>query len=256
MTVGLINERIRRRREERIKRIQYDRKQDDTIEWTVQAPSVVSEINSEPQNEPPFYRRIKGAIVVSICLFASVWLLFQLPYPWAGKGQLWVEEVFTREFDYERMMLWYEEQFTGSPAFLPSFFDKGKEFLSKPAQGTNDKLYAPTSGKITTPFQSSSPGIWIEGNDDQRVYALAAGWVIYADRSTEHGFTVIIQHADRMQSVYANLVDVDLKKNDWVEGGEQIGQLIERDDRGTYPFFFAIKKDEQYLDPQDVVTFD
>ncbi|MNH38128.1 Stage IV sporulation protein FA [compost metagenome] len=85
---------------------------------------------------------------------------------------------------------------------------------------------------------------------------METGRVLLVHDQGEEGSTIVIQHAGKRVSVYGNLGLAAVKENDWVAAGERIGQLMRSDDSETSLLFFALKENDQYIDPVGVIPID
>ncbi len=137
----------------------------------------------------------------------------------------------------------------------PFFGDKQPD-ARKVSTSLNKSFFVPVQGKIAAPFDASHLGIIVETKADATVSALATGLVIYAGQREDTGFTVIVQHADKLQSVYGWIDKSYVQQSDWIKGGEAIGKVAQdkRKDVGT--LYFAVMKDKEFINPLDVVRFD
>ena len=68
-------------------------------------------------------------------------------------------------------------------------------------------------------------GIDIDGAREERVLAAAAGEVVFAGKMTGYGTVVMIDHGNRLITVYAHLSRAAVKLEDRVIVGEAIGYV-------------------------------
>lgn len=238
-------------------------------------------------------RKFAAQLLVSALLFALIWGLFQLRQPWAIHGQAAVREALTRDFPFAAVAAWFEEEFSGAPSFLPAFLFK-RDADKVNARLTRD-FVSPVKGTVEVPFSPRHPGVVLETAPGASVFAIDTGRVIFSGVRDDWGPTLVIQHADGYRSTYGRLSAARLERGDWVKAGEWIGQTSTgrasprdaadadsgdasgRDDgsrqnlqnrlQGEGPqaegaaksagrFYFAVMKDNEYLDPAEVVSFD
>ncbi|MDG2658661.1 stage IV sporulation protein SpoIVFA, partial [Vibrio parahaemolyticus] len=88
------------------------------------------------------------------------------------------------------------------------------------------------------------------------VESVNEGLVVFAGKKEELGNTVQIQHADGTESWYANLNDMSVKLYDYVSKKQKIGTVSNDTNDKNGKFYFAIKKDEKFIDPIQVISFD
>jgi stage IV sporulation protein FA len=247
---------MRGREDERLNDPEYVWNNRSRLDWDLYGDRAAREPIGEAELlrgwvAPPSRGQIRGKIIICLLAFALIWGMFQLDHPWALKGQTLVTKAMTEDIQFEALSAWYEKVFNGAPSFIPAFnFKKG----GSSEQNTNaDVLYQPVSGQIKTPFSAGVQGIEVETSPGSVVASLRTGRVIFVGNTVDKGLTIIIQHKNKLQSVYGGMNVSYVEKNDWIEGGNPIGVMGERQLETLY---FAVKQDSQYIDPADVIAFD
>ncbi len=207
---------------------------------------------------PSMYKKwLIGSTVISILMFAAVWVLFQMEQPWAVKGQAWVSAALHQEIQTERLAMWYEETFQGTPSFIPGFGFNGEEEARKVNAKPNRTLYQPVEGQVVSGFTASQQGVHLLTEHRAPVMALDEGRVIFVGAHDTLGFVIVIQHANELQSIYGYLEPTDLiEVNDWIKGGERFAVVASNDQAVQSRLFFAVKQGSDYIDPSDVIAFD
>ncbi len=178
--------------------------------------------------------------IISIFLLIGTYFLFQFNHPYAVQTQNVIKEALTREFNFTGLYDKYLEKFAGNPAILPTFSIKEK----------NNSNYNFSSPITTSPKKTSveSNGIYIETNQFEPVEAIGKGIIQKVSKNQENGQTITILHENGLISIYALLSQIEVEENDWVEKGQLIGMAKEK-------FFFAIKNQNKYLNPMEVIKF-
>lgn len=199
-------------------------------------------------------KRIAAQLVASSLLFGALWGLFQLDHPLAEKGQTYVRNAITNELEWSRLSAWYENTFGSSPLIIP-VFNKNQPNATK-VSNQNKTYFSPLSGTISAPFDTTRLGIIVEAKADSTVNALDTGQVIYAGEREGTGYTIIIQHANKQQSVYGWISKSYVEQNDWIKGGEAVGKVGQDEASDNGSLYFALMKDGQFINPVDVVRFD
>ena len=177
---------------------------------------------------------------LSIGLIAIVYLLFQFQVPYAKKGQEFIRETLDRDYNFQGVYQWYQEKFDGNPAIIPTFSMKEKqvEMIS---------TIAPVSREIQV--EQASQGVMIESLEPEPIMAVANGIVKVVGKNESLGKTIIVKHANGIETIYGMLNSIDVTKDEWVEAGQVLGM-------GNKKTYFAIKNETQYLNPMDVIPFD
>ncbi|WP_054635053.1 peptidoglycan DD-metalloendopeptidase family protein [Thalassobacillus sp. C254] len=65
-----------------------------------------------------------------------------------------------------------------------------------------------------------------------------------------------MQHYDGGESWYGMLEEVEVKLYDHIQAGENIGQVNTQEGSESGIFYFALKEEDQYIDPSEVISFD
>lgn len=201
-----------------------------------------------------FLRSLRWKAIAALLAFGAIYGMFQYEADWSLRGQQFVKQALTDEFDFAAASVWYKQAFAGAPSFIPMFRD-----TSEGALGVNGEV---ASGTVVVPIQDASlirtfaellNGIELAGASEAPVSAAETGRVIVV---TEDKESVIIQHANHRVTVYAKLGDASVSVNDWVEAGETIGKLKKANESGQSLLHFAVKQNDRYVDPLEVITLD
>jgi stage IV sporulation protein FA len=207
------------------------------------------------KNHPLFNRHaLLMQVMFSIILFLIVGIIFKNNGEQTAKAQNFIKHVYEDEFHFAAAKDWYENQFGKPLALLP----KDKLIKDEPEQAS--EVYAvPADGKVYETFSSNGKGIWIEtGSKEESVETAKDGYIVFAGKKEDLGYTVIIQHSDEQESWYGDLKEIDksIKLYNYVESGTRLGKVSENDGGKTGKFYFAIKKDKSFIDPSKVIDID
>ncbi len=92
-------------------------------------------------------------------------------------------------------------------------------------------------------------GVDIDGGREERVLAAAAGEVVFSGRMTGYGTVVMIDHGDRLITLYAHLSRAAVKLEDRVAQAQPIGYVGSSGNaRGTH-LHFEIRHRGRAVDP-------
>ena len=216
-------------------------------------PSITTYDADEEQNHPLFQKNVfLFKVLLSAALFFAIAILYKYPSSQLDSFRNMVASTFEQEIQFALITDWYEDAFGKPLAFLPS--DLQKE-VSDTEPVTSD--YAiPTTGTIVETFASNGEGIKIETESNTKAGAIQGGTILFAGKKESTGNTVVIQHKDGSESWYGNLEKIDVKVYDSVEKGASVGTVSQSDETGTSVLFFAIKKDGEFIDPDQVISFE
>ncbi|NOU96030.1 peptidoglycan DD-metalloendopeptidase family protein [Paenibacillus sp. LMG 31456] len=198
---------------------------------------------------------IRTKLLISCILFGAVWGMFQINHPWANKGKAFITSALSEPFDFQPVAMWYERQLGGTPTLLPALNPVKQEEAQK-VTADSKHYFVPVKGKVIAPFESSRLGVTLETKAEAIVAAIDTGLVVYAGSKEDTGFTVIIRHTNGMQSVYGWVEHGRVGLNDWIKGGETIGTVSKNSSKPSGYLYFAVSKDNKFINPADVVNFD
>ncbi|MCR2802635.1 M23 family metallopeptidase [Paenibacillus soyae] len=192
-------------------------------------------------------------LILSAALFGGIWMMFELDHPLAQQGQQFVKEAMTDEMNFDAVALWYKDVFAGAPSFIPIFEERGGGAALVDGE-PNTPVVAPIEeAVIVRTFAELLNGIELAGESGAPVVAVETGRVIQV---TEKGDSILIQHANDRITIYGKLGTANVAVNDWVEAGQQIGSLQTAVDGEQSFLHFAVKQNDRYMDPLDVIPID
>ncbi len=205
--------------------------------------------------KPPSARQLWVKLGVAALLFGVSFGTFQTDHPYALKGREWVTKALTEDYNFALAAAWYESKFSGLPAILPASWRHEDPEIQKVSTVNARQMYAPVTGRILTSYTEAEPMIKVE-TAAVEAKAMDTGRVLAVQTAADNLVQVVIQHADGLQSTYGGLSQSTVKKYDWIKGGETIGRIAADNQSKSGRLLFAVKKDNQWIDPTDVVPFD
>jgi stage IV sporulation protein FA len=213
---------VKRRRQQRIKELDP---QQSWQEWRL----------------PPTRKQFVHKCMIGIIIYLLLWTIFHLDDLYAQRMQHFVREAMNKSFDYVAIDTWYKEHIGEMITFLPTFNGHADEHA-------HIEYSSPALGETIQNDTDNNNIIRVQTGADQSVATIARGLVQYAGPSSYTGMTVIVRHSNGIQSIYDGLQVVQVEKNDWLEGGVEIGK--------ANILYFALKKHNEYVNPRDVIPFD
>lgn len=148
--------------------------------------------------------------------------------------------------------------------------DQYHQTIASIEQLEENLLYIPTHwptdpNKITSPFgprndpfnrsRAIHSGIDVRGKTGTPIYAAADGTVQLAQYHGGYGNTIIINHSDRYETLYAHLSKISVEQGDQVFKGDVIGELGSTG-RSTGPHLhYEIIKSGKAVDPEPYLNF-
>lgn len=186
---------------------------------------------------------LKG--VASFILFFGVAIVLQSNATILSKPKEWTNHVLVEEFPFARVNKWYAESFGSPLTFTPT---------DSQTAVTVESPSLPVVGDLMESFQANGSGIMIGPEDETAVSAWEEGVIIFAGKDADMKQMVIVQHADDSKSKYGFLSSIDVHLYQYVATGERVGSFNPTDENETV--YFSIEKDNQYIDPIQVIQVD
>ncbi len=193
-------------------------------------------------------------ILASVLLFLVVAFLFRNHTASLDPARNMVMKAMDNDFKFTAVSKWYEEKF-GKPLALLPFTEEDQ--TGKKEAGPK-KTAVEVSGRILENFKKNGQGIMIETAKGSPVKAINDGHVVFAGVKEGLGKTVIVQHADNTETWYGNLADIKVKLFEYIEKRTVVGTVSEStgDDKTKGKYYFSIKKDDEFIDPIQVIRFE
>lgn len=205
-----------------------------------------------------FWKGLRWKAAAALLLFAAIWAVFRYDLPWLDGSREWIEEAMTEPMDFEAAAAWYRETFAGAPSFIPIFESK-----EQPAELVDGTVKQPVveplrSGVLVKTFAELLSGIELAGESGEQVVAVQTGRIAQVTNGGEGtgGVTIVIQHTNGRMTVYGKLAGATVKKDDWVEAGDPIGNIGQAQGEEPSLLYFAVKQGGRYVDPADVIPLD
>ncbi|SDI69832.1 M23 family metallopeptidase [Alteribacillus bidgolensis] len=222
-----------------------------------------------PYHEPEFYKwsdqekemdrqdRRGGAWVlqslIAATLFLLIGILFQSSHPAFEGARQYITTSFEEEFPFAAATAWYEERFGSPLAFLP-FQDNLENTPQQPVSESTDSFAVPVSGTVAESFSENGKGIVLETGQDESIEAIKGGVVVHTGPHEDWDLAVAVQHYEGGESWYGMMDNVEVKLYDHVSTGTVLGTV--NTEEGSGRFSLAIKENNEYIDPVDVIAID
>ncbi|MGI8316004.1 peptidoglycan DD-metalloendopeptidase family protein [Halobacillus mangrovi] len=183
-------------------------------------------------------------VLLAALLFATVAIGKNTDFALLNGPEEWVTSQMQEDFPFAKVTAWYSERF-GEPL----------QVVQPKENEESGELAMPVNGTVTTPFQNDGKGIILTTENNSKVKAVREGTVVFAGNNEETKKTVILQHEDGSKTIYGYLSSIDVHLYEYVKAQNSLGSVTSEEGPSA-EFFFAIEKDEQYLDPVEVIKVD
>jgi stage IV sporulation protein FA len=190
-----------------------------------------------------------------LIILGCCWTFLQWNHPLAERARNNLEVMAQSPINWDFMTDWYTKYIQATPAVAPAL-DSQTKHETQSVNANSIVWKAPVRGEIWMPYTAERQGVFIQTLDHSAIEAVADGRVIFVGEMTGLGNTVIVQHANGYQSWYGFLGQVQVQKNDWVPSKTKIANKPYLNDAQQGYFFFALKADEDFLNPLEVIKFD
>lgn len=253
---------ISKRREERIRAIKKRKglsnkngtRSGFTVSSSKRQPPLSSQWDELPWNQNVWRKddpkkkesRMLIQAFFAFLLLTVCYLIFQSEGTTARQAQSFIVEVMERDYNFEGVAKWYEQNIGGMPAILP-VFKENRENSHKESVS----WVSPLKGEVVQPYQKGRKGIAIRAAKGSPVVSAAEGWVVEAGPKEGLGKTVVVRHRDGDETWYGWLGEIQVQEKDWVKPRQLLGEVGERE--GETLLFFAVKKGGDFVDPSGVV---
>ena len=210
------------------------------------------------RSEASFFHSFTKRALLSILVFGAVVGVLKWGGDWCLPARTFVLDALHQDMDFQAVNVWYETHFRGEASLLP-LFEQNKPL---PITKKDASLFsAPVKGTVVQPYAITGNGIeiapYFTNTNRADVQSIDAGKVVDMGLNPDDKtWTVIIQHTKGIKCVYAKMHSTHLKINDWVESRDRVGYLLGKAIDRPKPFYFAIKKENKYVDPAEVVLLD
>ncbi|WP_067727282.1 M23 family metallopeptidase [Oceanobacillus damuensis] len=186
---------------------------------------------------------VKG--ILSVMLFLGTAIVWQTDSDLLETPKQWTSQVLTDEFPFAKVNVWYKEAFGRPLSLTPNPVAEVDQ---------SQTIALPVSGSITESFQANGTGIMISPGETATVSAIREGVVIFAGNDRETNKTVTVQHSDGSVSNYGNLSSIDVHLYQFITGNQRVGSFVPDVENETV--YFSIVKDNDYIDPVQVIPVD
>jgi len=213
-----------------------------------------------PDHRSPLSRFAAGLAVravIAAVLFGAAWLWFPSDLPGSQAARGWAAVAVTRDMDFQAIEAWYGDHFGGSPSFLPVFRSNKGEAQAVSGEWKRSEAVPPAAGKVVQTFKQDATGIRIAAQAGSEVHAVYAGRIISVDLDDDGRATIQIRHAGQIVTQYGNVSQPAVRADDWVLAGQRLGAVPAPIDKGGESLlYFAVKRNDQAVDPAEVVPID
>lgn len=240
---------IKRRREERLRLLrERQRNMRDPLSTRRPQDPFYTGTSSSVYRSSFMMFRIVGALL----LFTVVLIVLHGHYPQLEQAKTFIRQAMTYNVDVDQVRTAYQNLVGRETEFLPRLLAREEN-----RKDTDDQYVLPVSGaRVISTYNEKQRGIVLETGSTLPVEVVKEGWVTFVGEREGLGLTVIINHGQGEESWYGRLQEVNVQLYDWVEQGQVVGTTSVPDGQDKGILFFALRKDAQFINPLDVISFD
>lgn len=226
----------------------------ETIPWSQGIQRIHEGNVQRGSGKTPWQKKLLIQAIISSMLFVVVAILVNTHTSALNPAEKWVAQVMSRDFNFAGLERLYKQYAGEAPAILPTFLHNSPavKVTAHPAKAALWK--APATGDIFLPYEEQRKGLVLRTATHAEVTTPAEGWVIFVGNQVGLGNTVVIQHANGVETWYGWLQDVKVKEKGWVKGGQLLGFVNQT--QGQSLLYLAVKKNNKFIDPTSVMDFE
>lgn len=212
----------------------------DKVNLTIHTSEKQPESTSRPTRRMRIKTRLsfQERLLRNSCLACAVLLgvlaLGNLNQPWAVKAADSIQQALTMTIDLDESI----GQLTFVRKLMPEsalvFFD---------LSGTHE-LAMPTRGEVTHIYSDAQPWLMLKAGEDGGVYAPQDGVVSAVSPLSDGSYGLLIDHGEGLESVLANLSEVQFRSGDEVIRGACLGSCTET-------LYYELRKGGEPIDPSE-----
>ena len=257
-----VRKRIAERRKNRERMIMVGGKRNEKPAWPEMEEDkkwgsenvFVYEEGLNQHTKPPMIKKewIVFRILASVCFVLVIAIIYRTSAPWTQTAKNALDSVYQKEFEFATVSNWFEDTIGKPFAFLPEDPIKEKDN----DQASSESFATPATGTIMQSFVKDGQGVLIKTSNSTSVETIKAGVVIYAGEKESHGKTVIVQHPDKSESWYAHLQEINVSLYEEIKKGTKVGKVSPSDEADKGEFYFALKANGKFIDPNEVISFE
>lgn len=212
----------------------------DKVKLTIHTSEKQPESMSRPVRRMHIKTRLsfQERLLRNSCLACAVLLgvlaLGNLNQPWATKAADSIQQALTMTIDLDESI----GQLTFVRKLMPEsalvFFD---------LSGTHE-LAMPTRGEVTHIYSDAQPWLMLKAGEDGSVYAPQDGVVSAVSPLSDGSYGLLIDHGEGLESVLANLNEVQFQSGDEVIRGACLGSCTES-------LYYELRMGGEPIDPSE-----
>ncbi|QDI91026.1 M23 family metallopeptidase [Salicibibacter halophilus] len=187
----------------------------------------------------------------ALAIFLLTAMIVQTNVPLSADTRQAALNLYENEFQFAAVSNWYEDQFGRPLALFPEDQTHESELVD------SDGYALPAAGAgIAESFSENGRALVLETMEDEEVIATRGGVVIQAGDDEDWGPVVVVQHDDGTEAWYGTLDSIDVSLYDHVDAGDSLGDVTSDNEGDSGRFTFAIRENNEYIDPNEVMSFD
>lgn len=169
---------------------------------------------------------------LACAMLLGVLALGNVDQPWARKASDTVENALTMRIDLDESI--------GALEFVRNVMpESALVFMNLSGRTALDR---PVDGPVAHAWSNLQPWVMFNCGTNTSVRAISEGTVTAVSPLSEGKYGVLVDHGDGVESVYAQLAEVNVSSGDAVERGQSIGT-------GSDALYFEYRRNGESLDP-------
>ena len=176
--------------------------------------------------------RLMRNSALACAMLLGVLALGNVDQPWAKKASDTVEKALTMRIDLDESI--------GALEFVKNVMpESALVFMNLSGKTTLEK---PVDGPMAHAWSNLQPWVMFNCGENTSVKAISGGTVTAVSPLSDGKYGVLVDHGDGVESLYAQLTEVNVSSGDCVEGGQVLGA-------GGDGVYFEYRKGGESVDP-------
>ncbi|MCL4425650.1 MAG: M23 family metallopeptidase [Firmicutes bacterium] len=205
--------------------------------------------------------RVFRQTTVSLVILGLVLALQALPFTFARNLEKTVASVVTRDYDFVSLFRQVPSLETMKFQELPLI---GQFFRKETVQvASREKMVWPVAGKVTSAYgwrldpatkqEKLHEGLDIEAPQGTSIKAALSGSVLLVRDNEFYGRTVILDHGNGLQTLYAHCAEILVREKEKVRQGDVIARVGKTGNATSFHLHFEVREGGKSIDPRPLL---
>lgn len=204
--------------------------------------------------------RVFRQTIISLAVLGVVLAVQALPFGLARNMERMITAAVTRDYDFVSVF----RQVPSLQAMKAEDLPLVGQFFRREAQvASREKMIWPVSGKVTSTYgwrvdpatkqEKLHEGLDIEAPQGTAIKAALSGTVLLVRDNEFYGRTVVLDHGNGLQTLYAHCAEILVREKDKVKQGDIIARVGKTGNATSYHLHFEVRENGKSIDPRPLL---